>query len=195
MVNAKVFLRLLRLTTAGAFCRFAQVLVDRMIFRGKIDRRNYDAWWLTLVHGKVFWQFLFVGPSTRNQPMDFLAIVAPLTGVSLAIVPMKTLSRLQAHGKGKKTLEVESEWTIQGEISRQSRILSLLMTELHLEIDDLFTVQKKNTGLKAPQNQLEEHHLKMDRYSLTWETYHPKSWTCLPVIQENHGLVEYALRL
>lgn len=54
MVNAKVFLRLLRLTTAGAFCRFAQVLVDRMIFRGKIDRRNYDAWWLTLVHGKVF---------------------------------------------------------------------------------------------------------------------------------------------
>ena len=56
MVNVKLFLRLSRLNIAGGFCRFAQVLVDKIhgikvIHR---NRRNYAARWLTLVHGKVF---------------------------------------------------------------------------------------------------------------------------------------------
>ncbi len=110
MVNVKVFLRLWRLNTAGGFCRFAQVLVDKIHGTKVIhrNRRNYAARWLTLVHGKVFW-------TTHWRPADVLACWCCWcsTGVSLAIVPMKTLSRLQAHGKGKK-----GGW-IRGQISRR----------------------------------------------------------------------------
>lgn len=140
--------------------------------------------------------FLLV-PFTRDQPMDFLGFLLLRWQVSLLQSCLWRHSQdfrpMGKMGKGKNTLEAESEWTIQGEISRQNRILSLQMRELHLEVDDLFTVQKDHWVERSPKPVGAPP--KMDRYSLTWETYHPKSWNCLPVIQENHDLVEYALRL